>query len=139
MTPDISTEEIVDALTETEGNQVMAAARLGCCRQLIWKRAKTEPAIRAAIRQGTKRRIRVAEDKLHELIEAGDFRAIRFFLITQGKDQGWVERQEVTGANGAPVGHPHYPTEEILKTDEFRELERRTLEAVAARTGAVRS
>ena len=62
MTPDISTEEIVDALTETEGNQGMAAARLGCCRQLIWKRAKTEPAIRAAIRQGTKRRIRVAAD-----------------------------------------------------------------------------
>lgn len=103
MIPDISTEEIVDALTETEGNQVMAAARLGCCRQFIWKRAKAEPAIRAAIRQGVKRRIRVAEDRLHELIEAGDFRAIRFFLITQGKDQGWVERQEVTGANGKDV------------------------------------
>jgi hypothetical protein len=103
MTPDISTEEIVDALTETEGNQVMAAARLGCCRQFIWKRAKTEPAIRAAIRQGTKRRIRVAEDRLHELVEAGDFRAIRFFLITQGKDQGWVERQEVTGAGGTEL------------------------------------
>lgn len=46
---------------------------------------------------------------------------------------------EHTGKDGAPITVVRYPTEEILKTDEFRELERRTLEAVAARTGAVRS
>lgn len=48
-------------------------------------------------------------------------------------------KTELSGPNGGPVPLAHYPTEEILKTDEFRELERRTLEAVAARTGAVRS
>lgn len=50
-----------------------------------------------------------------------------------------AQKLEHSGPNGAPIPLAHYPTEEILKTDEFRELERRTLEAVAARTGAVRS
>ena len=50
-----------------------------------------------------------------------------------------AQKLEHSGPNGGPVPLAHYPTEEILKTDEFRELERRTLEAVAARTGAVRS
>lgn len=48
---------------------------------------------------------------------------------------------EHTGKDGMPIAITATvtPTEEILKTDEFRDLERAVLEAVAKRAGPVRS
>ena len=41
-----------------------------------------------------------AEIKLEEKIQDGDITAIIFKLKTQGKKRGYVERQELTGADG---------------------------------------
>lgn len=41
-----------------------------------------------------------AEIKLEEKIQEGDITAIIFKLKTQGKKRGYVERQELTGADG---------------------------------------
>jgi len=42
------------------------------------------------------------ENKLIQQIDADNLTAIIFYLKTQGKHLGYVERQEVTGADGAP-------------------------------------
>jgi len=44
-----------------------------------------------------------AESELMKLIKEGNVAATIFFLKTQGKKRGYVERQEVTGAEGAPI------------------------------------
>jgi len=44
-----------------------------------------------------------AEAQLHKLIKEGNVAATIFFLKTQGKRRGYIERQEVTGADGAPI------------------------------------
>jgi hypothetical protein len=38
-----------------------------------------------------------------KLIKDGNVAATIFFLKTQGKRRGYIERQEVTGAEGAPI------------------------------------
>ena len=40
------------------------------------------------------------ENALHKLIRDGNVTAIIFYLKTQAKDRGYVERQELTGAGG---------------------------------------
>lgn len=44
-----------------------------------------------------------AENKLFELIKTGDKTAILFYLKCKGKGRGYVERQEFTGRDGAPL------------------------------------
>jgi hypothetical protein len=40
---------------------------------------------------------------LFKLIKEGNVAATIFYLKTQGKQRGYIERQEVTGADGAPI------------------------------------
>ncbi len=43
-----------------------------------------------------------AESQLHKQIQAGNTAATIFLLKTKGKGRGFVERQEITGAEGLP-------------------------------------
>ena len=43
-----------------------------------------------------------AESQLHKQIQEGSTAATIFLLKTRGKKRGYVERQEITGADGTP-------------------------------------
>mgnify|MGYP003113694102 CR=1 FL=1 len=44
-----------------------------------------------------------AESQLHKQIQGGNTSATIFYLKTKGKNRGYIERQEITGAEGMPT------------------------------------
>jgi transposase-like protein len=98
-----TTEQIIKALKETNGMIYLAARRLGCTPQTIYNRANRTQIIQQAIEDSRGEIVDLAEQKLRLAILAGEPWAVALTLKTLGKQRGYVERQEVTGANGDAV------------------------------------
>jgi len=94
---------IIDALLDSHGLLSMAAPKAGVSYRTINRYAHDFPAIQTAIQQAKESMLDFAESKLFQKIKEGDSTAILFYLKTQGKARGYIERSEVTGANGGPV------------------------------------
>lgn len=96
-----STAEIIAAIYKANGLIAPAARILKCSRETIYAR-RAEPAIADAITMARYYALDEAEEALHDLVEAREPAAVFFMLKTLGKSRGYIERQEVTGADGAP-------------------------------------
>lgn len=95
--------EIIEAVKGSKGFVTTIAKRLGCERSYVYKLAKKFPTVQEALdneREGNKDFV---EGKLMEQINAGNITGIIFYLKTQAKDRGYIERQEITGADGKEV------------------------------------
>ena len=93
-------ETVIAALTETKGMVYLAARKLGCDPSGIYKLIKRSAAVRDAWEAIKGETVDTVELKLWQRIMADDLAAITFYLKTKGKDRGYSERMEVTGANG---------------------------------------
>lgn len=103
MAPKYTNEQIVSALNQTNGMVYIAARRLGCSPQTIYTRADKNKSIRQAIEDARGEVIDAAELKLKQAVMNGEAWAVAFTLKTIGRNRGYVERQEMTGADGGPV------------------------------------
>lgn len=92
--------QIVHALNETRGMIYLAAERLGCEADTIYNYAKRYASVREAITRHRQRTTDIAELKLYQAINDGESWAIQYYLRTQGRDRGYVERHEFTGKDG---------------------------------------
>lgn len=109
------------------GNVKEACEIAGIGRTQFYHWRRTDKEFKQATLDVKEGLIDLAEQKLMEKVEEGVMDAIKFFLKCQGKDRGWVERKEISGAGGGPI--------KIV-----RELPKEQLEALkdAARHGARR-
>jgi len=105
-------EEYAQAVTEAQGLISVAARRLGVSRSSVYDAAKNHVEVRQAIEDARERTTDLAEGKLFQKINDGDNTAIIFYLKTQAKQRGYVERQEVTGAEGGEL------TVRVVREDE---------------------
>ncbi len=94
--------QVVNALNETKGMMGQAARRLGCHHDTITNYAKRHASVKAAITQSREEMTDAAELALYNAVTRGEAWAVCFYLKTQGKKRGYVERQELTGAEGGP-------------------------------------
>jgi hypothetical protein len=97
------TQEIIDALKATKGLVSLAARHLGCVPQTIYTRANNVQSVRQAIDDSRAEIVDQAELALRNAVLNGEAWAVALTLKTIGKSRGYVERQEVTGADGGPV------------------------------------
>lgn len=100
---DIPVKEIEQALRMTAGIMSAAAEMLGCSRQNVCNRVAESERLRKVLADVKERTIDLAESKLVTALKKGEMRAVQFYLKTQGKSRGYVERQESTGPNGGPL------------------------------------
>lgn len=87
-------EEIIEAVKDSRGFVTTIAKKLGCARPYVYQLAKKFPTVQAAIdneREGLKDFV---EGKLIQQIDGGNITAIIFYLKTQAKDRGYIERVE---------------------------------------------
>lgn len=92
------------------GNVALAAKQIGISRQHLHKLISPDheyyvEVISEAWAEGRETRIDMAESTLDANIAKGLEASTFFLLKTLAKDRGYVERQEFTGKDGAPIRH----------------------------------
>lgn len=98
-------QQVADALTKAKGFVSVAARGLGCTDQTVRNYIERYAICKQAVLDARESMIDIAEGRLYQNINEGDNTAIIFFLKTQAKHRGYIERvqQEVSGLDGSPL------------------------------------
>ena len=103
----IDREKLINAIWAAQGKITVAAQRMGCTVRTIYnyanKYATVQNAIDEARAMWDEKLVDLAELKLFQEVNDGSAWAIKYALSTKGKSRGYVERQEVTGADGGAL------------------------------------
>jgi hypothetical protein len=120
-TSNLCIDEVCKVIREEHGLISPAAARLGVTRTVLCYFVRTRQKCVTALKEARDALGDKAEQRLYNLIEAGDYRAIVFYLTTMCKDRGYVLPR------GSPPPPDDAPVEVVYRTvDEIRrELEQR--------------
>ena len=94
---------MLEALTLSFGVVAHAAKQVGIDRSTHYLWMETDTEYKAAYGDLKEYKKDFIESKLIKLINEGDTAATIFAAKTQLKDRGYIERTELTGADGGPV------------------------------------
>lgn len=96
--PQRTDEEYLEAIAKSGGLQSVVAEILGLHVNSVYSRIARNPELRQALYNAGERQKDKAERKLFDLIEAGDFQAVKFFLSTRARDRGYGEKVEISAS-----------------------------------------
>ena len=96
----LSAERVIDEIRRHDGNITSVAATLHCSRQTIYNYIHRHATVKSALEDARESMIDQVESVLHRAALSGEAWAVCFFLKTQAKHRGYVERAEVTGRDG---------------------------------------
>lgn len=91
----VSIEEIVKAIEGSRGNKSKIARSLGVERTTIHVYLAKFASVRKAYESECERILDMAEDVVNTAVANGDVDTAKWVLRMQGKDRGYVERQEI--------------------------------------------
>ena len=100
-----TTAQVIQAIRDTRGLTSLAASRLRCSAETVRNYCRRYPTVAQAMREERESMLDVAELSLFTAIQEREAWAVCFFLKTQGRERGYIERHEVTGGDGGPVEH----------------------------------
>jgi hypothetical protein len=99
----LTAEKMIAAIKESNGYVSKACQILNCSRQHFYVKLKGFPTVQAYMEEIREKRSDYVESKMMQLIDELNPTMIIFYLKTQAKGRGYVERHEVTGADGASI------------------------------------
>lgn len=101
----VTAEVMIEAIEAARGNASVAADRLGIGRTTFYRYLNKFATAQQALEETREKRTDHVEDKLMDAIDDGNVTAMIFYLKTQARNRGYVERQylEHTGKDGGPV------------------------------------
>ncbi len=105
---------IIKALGESSGLLSLAAKKAHVGYTTMWRYTKEFPSVQQAVFEAKEAMLDFAEGKLYGKIKEGDNTAIIFFLKTQGKARGYIEKQEIEHSGEYDKGATREPTDEEL-------------------------
>ena len=100
---DILKKKLVKALEKSLGVVTTACKQSDVNRSTFYEWYNKDEAFKKQVDSIGDIAIDFAESQLHKQIQDGNSTSTIFYLKTKGKKRGYVERQEITGANGEPT------------------------------------
>ena len=99
----IKKEALLKALEQSLGVVTAACKKSKTPRSTYYKWLKEDKDFAKDVRDIENVALDFAESQLHKQISDNSTAATIFYLKTKGKGRGYVERQEITGAEGMPT------------------------------------
>ena len=96
-------QAIIEAVKTSSGLLTLAARKSGYSYMTVRRYVKDFPTVARAVEEAKEAILDFTESQLYKNIKDGDNASIIFYLKTQGKGRGYIERQELTGAEGRPI------------------------------------
>ena len=93
-------EQIKDAITKAGGFISIACKSLNCTRKTIYNYMDKYPELKEAVLDIREQYLDVAEAALIKNVKDGKSSDIKYFLNTQGKKRGYVEKSELDITSG---------------------------------------
>jgi len=111
----IKKESILKALEQSLGVVTMACKKADVPRSTFYKWLNEDEDFAKEVKDIENIALDFAESQLHKQIADDSTSATIFYLKTKGKHRGYIERTEITGADGMPN---NFQIEIIDKTED---------------------
>lgn len=98
----ITIKGLKETIEKHRGNISLVARSFGVSRTTIYKHLNKHPELKVYLADEREKMIDNVESVLYNQALDGNITAVIFFLKTQGKNRGYIERQEITGKDGEP-------------------------------------
>jgi len=99
----IKKESVLKALEQSLGVVNMACKKANVPRSTFYKWMKEDDDFAQKVQDIDNIALDFVESQLHRQIADNSTAATIFYLKTKGKKRGYIERQEITGADGMPT------------------------------------
>jgi predicted transcriptional regulator len=111
----IKKESMLKALEQSLGVVTVACKKAEIPRSTFYKWINEDEDFAKEVKDIDNIALDFAESQLHKQISDNSTSATIFYLKTKGKKRGYIERQEITGADGMPT---NFQIEIIDKTED---------------------
>lgn len=99
----ITIKGLKGAIEKSRGNISIVAKSFGVSRTTVYNFLSKHPEMKRCLEDEREKMIDNVESALYNQALDGNTTAMIFFLKTQGKTRGYIERTELTGAEGGQV------------------------------------